>query len=256
MSVIIYPYKMGSTSAKELAGELGCRRVYPNRKYRYKDDHLIVNWGCSEYPEWDYDPTHMLNDPDAVAIASNKLLTLEALFDSDVPTLNFLTEYEDAKEYFNQDHSTGRLYCRTLLRSHSGKGIVVATNADEVVDAPLYTEGVVGYRDEYRVHVFGEYAIDVQMKRKKISADPNVLVRNHDNGYVYCREDIPDLEYKAREDAVRAVAALGLDFGAVDMIVMRDAPDKYYIIEVNTAPGLVGSTLLMYARQFRGYYGS
>jgi glutathione synthase/RimK-type ligase-like ATP-grasp enzyme len=43
-----------------------------------------------------------------------------------------------------------------------------------------------------------------------------------------------------------AVSALGLDFGAVD-IIWNEREDKCYVLEVNTAPGLQGSTLENYA---------
>ena len=49
--------------------------------------------------------------------------------------------------------------------------------------------------------------------------------------------------------AVNAVKALGLDFGAVD-IIYNEKENQYYVLEVNTAPGLEGTTLIKYAERF------
>jgi glutathione synthase/RimK-type ligase-like ATP-grasp enzyme len=71
------------------------------------------------------------------------------------------------------------------------------------------------------------------------------MVRNHVNGWVFCTQNvgIPD---KALDYAVMAVAACGLDFGAVD-IIWNESRQEAYVLEVNTAPGIEGSTLNLYA---------
>jgi D-alanine-D-alanine ligase-like ATP-grasp enzyme len=43
-----------------------------------------------------------------------------------------------------------------------------------------------------------------------------------------------------------------LDFGAVD-VIWNEKEDKYYVLEVNTACGLEGTTLDKYVEQFRRY---
>ena len=52
--------------------------------------------------------------------------------------------------------------------------------------------------------------------------------------------------------AKAAVAALSLDFGAVDIITKGT---DVYVLEVNTAPGLCPITLNWYARQFANLLG-
>jgi hypothetical protein len=52
--------------------------------------------------------------------------------------------------------------------------------------------------------------------------------------------------------AIKAVQALGLDFGAVDVVF---ADGKASVLEVNSAPGLKGQTLVSYANAVRKYMG-
>jgi D-alanine-D-alanine ligase-like ATP-grasp enzyme len=89
--------------------------------------------------------------------------------------------------------------------------------------------------------------IDIQeKKRKKETPDDQVnwQIRNHDNGFIFARSEVAPprciLDY-----SLAAVSALGLDFGAVDLgyNVKREEAVVY---EVNTAPGLEGSTLDAY----------
>ena len=74
-------------------------------------------------------------------------------------------------------------------------------------------------------------------------------VRNHENGWVYCRDDL-DVPASVFSDATSAVAALGLDFGAVD-IIWNQNQARSYVLEVNTAPGLEGTTLTKYVEAIR-----
>jgi D-alanine-D-alanine ligase-like ATP-grasp enzyme len=57
-----------------------------------------------------------------------------------------------------------------------------------------------------------------------------------------------------RELGVAAVAAVGLDFGAVD-IIWNQTQDRCYVLEINTAPGLCNTTCQKYAEAFTANYG-
>jgi glutathione synthase/RimK-type ligase-like ATP-grasp enzyme len=62
-------------------------------------------------------------------------------------------------------------------------------------------------------------------------------------------EEWPGLR-QLQEAAIRTVEILGLDFGAVD-IIWNKKQDRYYVLEVNTAPGLEGETVVRYANAFK-----
>jgi len=153
------------------------------------------------------------------------------------------------------EHNTNNtfVYCRTLSRASQGRGIVVAKTRDELVNAPLYTRGIECKR-EYRIHMFKGEMIDLVAKciPSRIddlgSAEPNDLIRNHHFGWVFARDavTIPDeIIGQLKEIGSATMSALGLDFGAID--VVRDFDNNIYVLEVNTAPGMEGTTISRYA---------
>jgi len=116
---------------------------------------------------------------------------------------------------------------------------------------PLYTQ-YVKKKKEFRVHVVGGEAIDVQQKKKKTGSEVTTLIWNHDHDYVFCHNDVEEPE-ELRKLGVAAVAAVGLDFGAVD-IIYNQYQDKCYVLEVNTAPGLCETTCGKYVKAFVSKY--
>lgn len=253
MRPIIYPYNMGSRTAGELADSLpGSRRVYPDRNYRPYPSHLIINWGCSRWPDWNEDPItpSWLNKPHNVEYATNKLSALEILEDNEIPIPAFTSNGGEAYEW------DSGVMVRRVLTSHSGRGALYVNKDDRELligslsGAPLYTK-YIKKSSEYRVHVFQGSVIDQQQKRLREGSEGNDFqIRSFDNGWVFCRDNV-NLGDNALSLAVRSVAALGLDFGAVD-IVFNSHYNEYFVLEVNTAPGLVGATLDSYSNAIRG----
>lgn len=156
-----------------------------------------------------------------------------------------------------QSHQTRRVVQRNLLRGSEGKGIQICTAPEQLTPAPLYVQ-YVPKTDEYRVHVVQGTVIDVQRKarsREVPDDEVNWEVRNHKNGFIFMREGVtPDtVPSQVQEQAVQAVQALGLDFGAVD-IIWNQRRDKAYVLEVNTAPGMTGTTLDSYCQAFQAIH--
>jgi hypothetical protein len=249
----VFPYKLGSISAKSLANSLGVKRVRPTYDARRRD--IIINWGNSRPAGFKGSITD-LNTHAAIALACNKLNTFQALEAAGFQHLPLwcTTRYEaDQLLYTASEGGTtsAGIYCRTSLTGHSGSGIVIASNTYDLVDAPLYTVGT-KHKYEFRVHVFKGKVLDVQQKKRKRGLGPSGSgIRNHSNGWIYARSDI-SIPSIITEASINAVAILGLDFGAVD-IGYRERDGKAFVFEVNTAPGLVGTTLTKYTEAFNNY---
>ncbi len=249
MSLKIFPYKSSSVSAKRLARTLGVLRV--SQSYNARRNDVIVNWGSSIPPHFRW-MEQDLNKPQAIALASNKLKTFQHLESEGFNHLPIWTSNRhEAYEFMG--HYDVPVYCRKTITGHSGNGIVIANNSYELVNAPLYTLKT-KHKHEYRVHIFKDKVLDVQMKRKRNGSLGGSGIRNHSNGWVYARAEILPSE-ELLSSSIDAVKLLGLDFGAVD-IGHRLIDNKFFVFEVNTAPGLEGTTLDKYSKAIYNYYRS
>ena len=100
MRPILYPYKLGSKSARALTIALGrfkAKRVRPDGNYRPYRNHMIINWGYEHTPEFLSRPVTgcgpIINAFDAVGRASNKLTCFRTLQDAGVSIPEFTTDH-------------------------------------------------------------------------------------------------------------------------------------------------------------------
>lgn len=103
---------------------------------------------------------------------------------------------------------------------------------------------------EFRIHVFNGEVIRVQKKRRVNSGVSNDRIRTSVNGWVSVEVDnsyMAGWPADIHLQAGAAVRALGLVFGAVDVLV--DKNNKVWVLEVNTAPGLNDGGATKYAEQ-------
>lgn len=250
MKTYLYSHNPHSEGGKELAVALGIKRIkHGNSKFRGAANKTIINWGSGRLPD-QVAACNIINKPQAIINASNKLKSFELFQEAGVVIPQFFTNEDDALDYM-EGGDKRCVVARTVLNGHSGAGIVICNNRDELVAAPLYT-AYVKKSQEYRYHVFMGQVVDIQRKARKVDVPDeqvNWQVRNLDGGFIFAREGVVESEDASR-NAIMAVEALGLDFGAVDLIYNQHE-DKYYVLECNTAPGLAGSTLAGYAERFK-----
>lgn len=207
-----------------------------------RDLRLCVNWGTTTPPL--FPDVRTLNSPAAVAAAADKVEAFRKMHDYGVMVPPFWTNAADV-----QRTGTDIVLARTMTRASGGRGIVVVRHTDQLPRAPLYVK-YIRKESEYRVHVLGGVAAVVQQKRRRNGEEQTAdqqLIRNYDNGWIFAVENVafvsPAVEETVKEQAVAAVMALGLDFGAVDIIVNRRG-SQVYVLEVNTAPGIESPTVL------------
>lgn len=226
----------------------------------------IINFGCSEITR-DTRDVLVLNHPEAVAIACSKVRTFETI----------AAQYPSAVPWFTTDSGQAVLksiiedlpiVCRTIDRGHSGAGIVVKTPEEIQADGNLPRAAVyvkaIKKRREYRVHMAKDRRgnpriIDVQRKVRRVGVpDGGVngtdrpFIWNHGNDFVFQREGVNPTSMPAgvQAAALRAIASIdGLDFAAID-IVVEQRTGNCYVLEVNTSPGMEGTTLERYQMFF------
>lgn len=238
----VYSGDRASNGGRELSMALGTKKIIEGRALRPYD--LLINWGYSQPLRLIRQPGRVLNPPEAIAKATNKLAAFQALEAGGVKTVEFTNEVEIAQGWSNEERT---VVVRNKLTGHSGEGIVIIDPKQEVPNAPLYTKYVFKVK-EFRVHVVDGFVIDTQQKIRDPERDPVTWkVRSHENGFIFARDNLVQNDW--RDDlAVNAVRALGLDFGAVDIV--EDKKGVFYVLEVNTAPGLEGQTIQSYKDAF------
>ena len=252
-NIYLNPYKPESEGAKALSQAMGIKRIAPEGKSKFKGsaDKIVINWGASSVSD-EVAKCDVINKPEAVAIAADKLKFFKSVsaYNSRVRSASqrayipsYWTDADYARDVVAEDRTT--LVARTVLNGHSGRGIVLIESISDFVDAPLYVQ-YVPKKQEYRVHVAGGVVVDVQRKarREDVPDDQvNWKIRNHDNGFVFARnESLGEVPPSVTLNAANAVKAIGLDFGAVD-VIFNEKQQQAYVLEVNTAPGMSGQTL-------------
>ena len=244
--IILIPYKLGSTTCKAIkdaliqAGQRCLRVAVDSRTFRAKpSDKLIYYGGTQQRPE----RLTSIN-PDR-SIAQNKLTAFRAFEAAGLSTVPWTEEREIANEWITEGKT---VVARATLVGHSGAGITIHNTTTDLPTVSLYTK-YVKKTYECRIHIYKGRMIDAQIKRKVRDAEENdPLIRNIHTGWVYCREDFVANQV-AIDLAIAAVQACNLDFGAVDLIYNKHY-NQFYILEVNTAPGLTGTTLTNYINTF------
>lgn len=227
----------GATALRNALVAAGVTCQLSNRE-TFTTSRLVMNWGSSAALSA---RGRVLNQPSNIGNATNKFQCFDMLQRAGVVIPSYSTTPPAVT-------GSGIWLARTTITGSGGEGIVVLRAGVSVPNAPLYVKYIRKTR-EYRVHVLNGKVVGVQQKRKEaereLTADEK-LIRNRNNGWVFCVNDVeivPNELEQISTAATNAVRALGLDFGAVDLVISRD-DNLPYVLEVNTAPGLQSPTIL------------
>lgn len=210
-------------------------------KFRARGDDVILNWGSTTMPD-NLLNARVFNHPNLVKKAVDKLVFFNLMADAGVRVPEFTTSFDEARLMCAQ----GAVVERHMLRASAGRGVRIAESPGDVTRAPLYTQ-YIKKQDEFRVHVVNGEIIDYQRKKRVYDVpdeDVNWQVRTMANGFTFGRDNV-EINEDVRRQSQAAILALGLDWGAVD-VVWNQSQGMAYVLEVNTAPGLVATTLERY----------
>lgn len=252
--IVVYPYKMGSASAKLLAKELGAIRVLPDREFKPRTNDVIVNWGCGYSPTWReflQSKNQVINHWTNVCDAIDKGISFCKFEDAGVRIPTLTTSRLTAIDWLERGNV---VLGRTTLEGTRGQGIVEMSKLSQFQECRLYSK----YEEttkEFRVYIFNGLFLDALEKRRNsdmLAANKiNYRVRTEENGWVFCRGHV-ELPNECAIQAIKAVKALNLVFGGVD-IIWNEPKKRATVLEVNTAPGIFGNTVTYFAEQITEY---
>lgn len=258
--MFVYPYKAGSESAKALANKLGAKRIKKENSKFKGGNKVVINWGSTNLPE-EVKKSMVINTEEAVSEACNKLSFFNKVSKYEEINLpEFTTDKDKVSEWIQAGDT---VLARTKLTGHSGEGIYVLNSEESLENENLLeqTKLFVKYipkKHEYRVHVVNGEVIDARRKAIKPGINKEIVnfqIRNHMNGFIYAKGGMENTPNQVFEQALLTISACGLDFGAVD-IIYNEYREKAYVLEVNTACGLEGSTVDNYAAAFEKFYAN
>ena len=161
----------------------------------------------------------------------------------EISAVPFTTSEEQVTSWLTDGHT---VLARCLTRASEGRGIVVMEPEGTRVVASVYTRYLKKKR-EFRVHIYQDQVVSVLEKRRKKGAyNGESKIRNTANGYVFCREGVQEPE-GIRELALKASKVTDSHFKGVD-IGYNEKLNQLFVIEVNSAPGMEGSTITDYVK--------
>jgi glutathione synthase/RimK-type ligase-like ATP-grasp enzyme len=218
-----------SITAKKLGRILNCRASY---KYLPRNRQFIINYG-GKYRGANLNPN----------IITNKLTVSQILKENGIET---------PKTFTREDEIQDNIFpCLARRYYHSqGKDIIYIHNKQQLEECWNkdwdYLISYVNKTSEYRVHVLGD---DIAMVNVKFTRDDyaDPIVRCKHNGW---KQISYEGQWKERlvEIAQKVLKVLNYDFGAVDIIRKKD---KFWVLEINSAPGLEPRKLTVYSNYFK-----
>lgn len=128
------------------------------------------------------------------------------------------------------------------LSGHGGEDIMPVFQAQEVpwrVAAGFaWFSSYIPMKTEYRAWTFRGTILDVYQKTMKRPDEYKFVAgRNHRQGFEFTKVANPPLDVAVQ--ALKVLKACQFDFAAIDMLHGED--DKIYVLESNTAPGVIRS---------------
>lgn len=272
MKAIILSWNNGD-GARELATALDVRLAKHGSSEPLPKNRVAINLGCGSTHQLadrvrSSSGVTLLNAMRRVDTCQSKRATLERLRET-AGASSFVVPFETDHTLMTQKVLTNGVpyLARTLDRGSSGAGIQVITpelllETQRIPRAQVYTR-LIQKRREYRVHVGRDRdgtlrIIDICRKIRRPGVDDTnrPLIWNHENDFIFVRTGVNlyTVPERVRRAAGYAVSAMNLDFGAVDIIVERGgalSKAPVFILEVNTSPGMEGTTVQRYAEFFR-----
>jgi hypothetical protein len=227
-------------------------RVVRNPRTRPDEDYVVIRWGSARFPELDETAKAVLNSAESIEGNLHKNVAHGRMLEAGVSTPQFWTTFREAR---TKSRELGCDFLRRRKHHIQGRDILRLSPTDHLPHNKRHGY-YVQYLEkdaEFRLHIFGDECIGLAEKKPK--ENPNQTIWNFENGWdlvYYAREDreqnVPHYAEMVAE-SVKALKSLGLDFGAVDLIMCGGKP---YILEANTSPKLYQTK--RYSKHFEKWF--
>jgi hypothetical protein len=226
------------------------------------EEFILVRWGATRNAELDQRARAILNPANAIAFNINKKESHRRMMQNGVRVPQMWESFNQARRANGQRRILSipiptrqwqintlrqpptQPFLRRRRRHTQGRDIIVINPGDRLPKerrTRYYTQ-LVEKEEEYRLHMFHNKCIGLAHKVE--GTNPHPIIWNFYHGWNF--DYIPQEEDGERdvpyynemvEEASKALTALSLDFGSVDVILQKDT-HLPYVLEVNTSPKL------------------
>ena len=192
---------------------------------------LLVRWGCTS----ELDSEKTLNKAKAIQLANDKLESRKLFMEKNLSVPKTTTELPQSYPVVVRptNHSQGRrfYYCENLAEVHN------AIDKIETLGKSYYISEYIKKEREFGVFVFNNRVTSMIEKVPKNEEAKEALAWNVAQGtHVFENVNWDNWNIAVAKLGIKALEAIGLDFGRVDIIV--DSNGSAYILEVNSAHSL------------------
>jgi glutathione synthase/RimK-type ligase-like ATP-grasp enzyme len=188
------------------------------------------------------------NPISAIENTANKMKMKAIFSQAGVRSPKYFTNDEAGNNAIMEGHLGEKMFFKTPFHSR-GRGMVVYNTKEEAVTQQKegYFEEAQISKREFRVHVMDGEVFHIDEKRprdKSMKMKDRPEIKNMNSGFKF-REPRKEYPPEVLSESIKAVEALGLDFGAADVGLNNEG---VWIYEVNTAPSLRTRTRKAYQR--------
>ena len=246
---LVLPYVSHSEGAKAIADALEGQRIkLVDSRYQYRSDDCVINWGNGNaYNHLHGDALGALLNRD-VYVCINKRTFFERMQGHNIVPPFAFSKAEALR------HLDFPIICRNRIEGADGEGITIASNADELTNASLFTQ-LITKTAEYRVHLGRRFDGEIVL----ICAQKKRVGTNHANGPIWTGDHVfmdwcdPSSLPRSVFDVTKRSMELmpELTFGGFDVILTDNWGAR--VVEVNSAPMQTPTTASKYANFFKNY---
>ena len=245
--MIFFKYHGGYETGKNLLEALKensplIKRVRGLMKISPSD--ILVRWGDSSDSEIDSKflnkGAKVFNSSSSILKNTNKLKCFSLFKNAGLNVPNIYLKRDKIKRFpvlGRDSHHHGGLDIVMIHGSNSGKN-----DFSKIPIKDFYVE-LLESRMEYRVHVFDNEVIRVTKKvfrghdKDGNSVESKDVIKNDTYGWGHKNIELDEIDPNYLEVSKKALKAIGLSFGAVDLLIERGT-NKPFVLEVNSSPRL------------------